>query len=668
MKIDELTIEEKCINTIRFLSVDAIQKANSGHPGITMGSAPIAYLLYSKIMKYNPKDPTWINRDRFVLSAGHGSMLLYSILHLSGYNISIEDIKKFRQWGSITPGHPENDKTPGVETTTGPLGQGIANAVGMAVASKFHGAKFNKPNYKLFDHNIFALAGDGDMMEGISHEAASFAGHHKLDNLIVFYDNNTITIEGKTSLTFSDETKNRFESYGWYVQHVKDVNDLEALETATKAAEEVKDKPSLVIVDTVIGYGSPNKSDTPGVHGSPLGDDEIKLTKENLGWDPGQTFFVPEEVKEHFGNIKQEKIYNHEDWQRLLVSYQMDFPEESKLLAEIFNKDFGDDWKNHLPVFDNYDTKIATRSISGKVINSIKDYLPTMIGGSADLAPSNNTLMSEEENFSSENYSGRNMHFGIREHGMAAIMNGMELYGGLISYGATFLIFSDYLRPAIRLAALSEIRPIYIFTHDSVGVGEDGPTHQPVEQLASLRAIPGLTVLRPCDANETVFAWQVALETKNKPVAILLTRQKLPVLDRTKYAAAENTLKGAYIIYETNDSPQIILIASGSEVNLILDAATQLEKDGKSVRCVSFPSWELFEKQSDDYKKFVFLPNVLKRVAVEAGVSLGWEKYVGLDGKIISIDKFGTSAPGDKIFEEYGISVNNIISVVNQLN
>ncbi len=662
MSNNESNIELKSINTIRLLAVDAIQKANSGHPGMPMGCAPIGYLLYKKIMKHNPANPDWIGRDRFVLSAGHGSMLLYSLLHLSGYQVSMDDIKNFRQWGSITPGHPEYGLTPGVETTTGPLGQGFSNAIGMAAASKFLAAKFNKNDFKIFNNTIYAIAGDGDLMEGISQEAASFAGHNGLDNLIIFYDNNHITIEGKTSLAYSDDVKKRFESLNWNVLHVNDVNNLDELETAIHNAQNEKNKPTLIITNTVIGYGSPNKHNTAKVHGSPLGEEEVKLTKENLGWDPGKEFYVPDEVYAHFNEVKVKGENYEREWNSVFENYKSKFPGEAGLLIKIMNGNFGNVWLSHLPVFENYNEVIATRAASGKVINAIKDYLPTLIGGSADLAPSTNTLMDNEDAFGKTNFAGRNFHFGIREHGMAGILNGMALFSGVIPYGATFLVFSDYLRPSIRLAAISKIRPVYVFTHDSIGLGEDGPTHQPVEHLASLRAIPNFVVIRPADANETVAAWKYAINHKGGPVALVLTRQKLPILDRTKYTAAENLKKGAYIIKESKENPGVILMASGSEVYLALKTAEKLEAEGKNVRVVSFPSWELFELQSEEYKNSVLPKNVKTKISIEAGVSQGWEKYIGEDGISIAIDgKYGASAPGKTLFEKYGFTADEIV-------
>ncbi len=661
------SIEQLAINTIRFLAIDGVQKANSGHPGMPMGCAPIAYSLYSKIMKHNPANPKWINRDRFILSAGHGSMLLYSILHLCGYGVSLNELKNFRQWGSITPGHPEFGLTPGVETTTGPLGQGFSNAVGMAIAQAYLASMFNKDDIKLIDHFIYGICSDGELMEGISHESASLAGHLKLGKLIFFYDDNKITIDGSTSLAFSEDISKRFDAYGWHVQTVVDVNDVASLEAAVTNAQSVSDKPSLIITKTHIGFGSPNKQDSSDAHGSPLGEAEIKLTKQNLGWQEEAAFFIPDEVKEYFKQVQVNGKSVEEEWNRKFLDYQKKYPEEAKLFSEVMHGEFGNEWKSKLPVFEDDGKKMATRAASGKVINSIASSLPTLIGGSADLAPSNNTFLKDYKTFSSENYSGRNFHFGIREHGMAGVMNGMAIYGGVIPYGATFLVFSDYLRPSIRLASISKIKPIYIFTHDSIGLGEDGPTHQPVEHLASLRAIPGLVVIRPADANETSAAWSAAIELKGSPVALILTRQGLPILDQKKYPSAENLLKGAYILKDPNSKPDLILMASGSEVSLALNASERLEAAGRKVRVVSFPSWELFEMQSGKYKNTVLPPNVKKRISIEAGASQGWQKYIGDEGVSISMESFGASAPVEILLEKFGFTVENILEHANKI-
>ena len=660
-------IDQLSINTIRFLAVDAVQKANSGHPGMPMGCAPIAYTLYKNYMNHNPQNPKWLNRDRFILSAGHGSMLLYSILHLCGYDISLDDLKNFRQWESNTPGHPEFDLTAGVETTTGPLGQGFANAIGMAIAQEYLAAMFNKDEMKILDHHIYGICSDGDLMEGVSHEAASIAGHLKLGKVIFFYDDNNISIEGSTSLTFSEDIQKRFESYNWQILHINDVNDLEQIDKATNDAKSETDKPTLIITKTNIGYGSPNKQDTAAAHGSPLGEEEVKLTKKNLNWTKEKTFFIPNDVADHFSEVKTKGREVEDTWNKLFDEYKSKYPAEAEQFLKIMNNDFGDGWKSKLPSFTDVSENIATRSASGKVINSIEKELPTLIGGSADLAPSTNTLIKDEASFSATNRAGRNFHFGIREHGMASILNGMAYYGGVIPYGATFLVFSDYLRPAIRLAAISGIKVIYVFTHDSIGLGEDGPTHQPIEHFAALRAIPKVVVIRPADANETVEAWKAALEHKGSPVALMLTRQKLPVLDRLVLSPAENLSKGAYVIKDCDDEPQMILMATGSEVSIVLDAADILNETGIKTRVVSFPSWELFEMQSEDYKEEV-LPSIIKaRVSVEAGVAQGWDKYVGDYGESISIDNFGASAPDKVLFDKYGFTVENIVTTCKRV-
>jgi len=654
-------IEELSINTIRLLAVDAIQKANSGHPGMPMGVAPIGYLLYKKIMKHNPANPKWKNRDRFVLSGGHGSMLLYSLLHLSGYEVSLDDLKNFRQWGSITPGHPEFGVTSGVETTTGPLGQGLANAIGMAVAQKHLASIFNKENFNILDHYIYVEAGDGDLMEGLSHEAASFAGHNKLGKLILFYDDNKITIDGATSISNSDDAAKRFEAYNWHVQYVDDGNDLDKLTNAVQNAQAESEKPSIIITSTTIGYGSPNKQGTSGVHGSPLGDEEVILTKKYFGFPEDKSFYIPEEVSEHFSDVKMKGNKNEKEWSDLFKEYSTKYPEEAELFKEVMDGNYGDSWIEKLPKFENYGESIATRSASGAVLNAIAPELPTLFGGSADLTPSNNTDIKGSPDFSADTPDGSYIRYGVREHAMAAIMNGMALYGGVIPYGGTFMVFSDYLRPSIRLAAISKIKPIYVFTHDSIGLGEDGPTHQPIEHAAALRSIPGLYFLRPADANETVEAWKFAISSKGSPVAIALTRQKLLILDRNKYASADGLNKGAYILKDSDGTPDIILLASGSEVDLALKAADRFEEENIKARVVSFPCWELFDQQSDDYKESVLPNDVRARLSIEAGVKQGWEKYVGLDGDSISIEKYGASAPYKTLFEKYGFTVENVI-------
>ena len=658
-----MQVEQLSINTIRTLTVDAVQKATCGHPGMPMGCAPIAFSLYSKLMKHNPKNPKWLNRDRFVLSAGHGSMLLYSILHLSGYGVSLDDIKNFRQWGSLTPGHPEFGHTPGVETTTGPLGQGFANAIGMAIAHEYLAATFNKEDIQILDHYIYGICSDGDLMEGVSHEAASLAGHLQLGKLILFYDDNGITIEGSTSCAFTDNTKMRFESYNWHIESISDVNDLAQIERAVAACKN-DPRPSLIITKTNIGFGSPNKQGTAEVHGSALGEAEILLTKKNLGWNYEEKFTVPDEVKAYFAALQTTYAKNESDWNAIFESYKKKYPAEAKEFIDAMNGVYGEAWKEKLPVFADDGKKIATRQASGKVLNAIAAAFPMLIGGSADLSPSTNTWLNGIADFSKENYGGRNFHFGIREHGMASIMNGMAMYGGVVPYGATFFVFSDYLRPAIRIAAISKVKPIYVLTHDTIGLGEDGPTHQPVEHLAALRAIPGCVVIRPSDANETSFAWKYALEHKGGPVALVLTRQGVPVLDQTKLASASNLEKGAYILKEASSTPKAILMSCGSELQFVFKAAEILESEGIPTRIVSFPSWELFDAQSDEYKESVLPKNISAKVAVEAGVKQGWVEYTGTNGAVVSIEKYGASAPENILYKEYGFTPENIVSVV----
>ncbi len=659
-------LEQLAINTIRFLSVDAVQKANSGHPGMPMGCAPIGYTLYAKYMRHNPANPKWLNRDRFILSAGHGSMLLYSLLHLCGYDLPLEQLKQFRQWGSITPGHPEYGLTPGVETTTGPLGQGFANAIGMAIAQAHLGSLFNKEDIKILDHFIYGICSDGEMMEGISHEAASLAGHLKLGKIIFFYDDNKITIDGSTSLAFSEDVGKRFEAYNWHVQHVEDVNDLSSLEAALKNAQSETSKPSLIITRTHIGFGSPNKHDSASSHGSPLGVEEVKLTKKNLGWPEEPDFLIPSEVANYFKTVKEKGILLEKEWNDLFKQYENKYPDDARYFKKIMSGDFGEEWKTKLPVFPDEGKKIATRTSSGKVLNTIAPYLTTLIGGSADLHPSTDTFLKEFGSFSADNYRARTIHYGIREHAMGAILNGMAIYGGVIPFGATFFIFSDYLRPVIRLASISKIKPIYVFTHDSIGVGEDGPTHQPVEQTASLRAIPKVIVIRPADANESAYAWRYAIEHKGSPVALLLTRQGLPVLDQNKYPSAEGLLRGAYVLLDCAGAPEIILMASGSEVSISLQAANKLKAEGIKVRVVSFPSWELFEQQPEEYKENILPSNVKARVSVEAGVKMGWEKYVGDLGECISVEKFGASAPVEVVMEKYGFTPAHVYEIAKK--
>ncbi|MCO6474563.1 MAG: transketolase [Melioribacteraceae bacterium] len=648
---------QKAINTIRFLAVDAVQKANSGHPGMPMGMASLGFRLFTKYLKHNPKNPNWIDRDRFVLSAGHGSMLLYSLLHLTGYDLSLEDIKNFRQWRSKTPGHPEFGLTPGVETTTGPLGQGVANAVGMAVARAHLSAIFDKPDIQLFDHYIFCIAGDGDMMEGISHEAASFAGHNQLKNLILFYDNNNITIDGELSLAMSENVAQRYESYGWEILKIKDVNNLSEVDAAIEKAKK-SSKPVFIVTNTNIGFGSPAKQDTSEVHGSPLGDEEIKATKKNLKWPEEKDFFIPADVKDYFNSLSLKYRDYELKWNSKLDKYSQLYPEDHKKLKNYFNNDFEVNWND---LFDSLKSieKSATRNISGQVINHIADQIPNLIGGSADLTPSNNTSIKSTSNYSKDDYSGRYIHYGIREHAMGGIMNGMSYYGGIRPYGGTFLVFSDYMRPSIRLAALSHLNPIYIFTHDSIGLGEDGPTHQPIEHISALRAIPQLIVMRPSNAVETAACWQTALALKDRPSAILLTRQKIKFYYSPN--SIEGTKKGAYILIDSDGTPDIIIIASGSEVEQAVEAAKLLESDSIKVRVISFISWELFEEQKEEYKNSILPSSIKNRLVIEAGIPQGWEKYAGDGGRIIGINKFGASAPSEVLFQEYGFGVENIV-------
>jgi transketolase len=658
------SLDQLCINTIRTLSIDGVQKANSGHPGMPMGLAPAAYVLWTKHLNHNPENMHWQNRDRFILSGGHGSMLIYSLLHLTGYNLPLEELMKFRQLGSKTPGHPEFGHTDGVEVTTGPLGQGFTNGVGMAIAQKYLAAHYNKPGLKVIDYTIYATLGDGDLMEGITSEAASLAGHLKLGNLVYIYDDNHISIDGPTEIAFTEDRAKRFESYGWQVLKVKDGNDIKAIDAAIKRAKKETGRPSIIMIRTHIGYGSPNKHDTSEVHGSPLGEEEVKLTKKAYGWDPEKQFYIPEKALKQFRKSVPTGRKKEAKWNTKFAVYKKKYPELAAELENIRNGNFGEEWKKALPKFTE---AMATRDASGKILNAIAPHLPSMIGGSADLAPSNNTYVKSMGEFQAKNYGGRYMRYGVREHAMGAIMNGMAITDGIIPYGGTFFVFSDYLRPAIRLACIMGIRPIYVFTHDSIGVGEDGPTHEPVEQLAALRCIPNMVSIRPADANETVAAWKFAIEYKNGPVALLLTRQKLPTLDRLKYSTADNLVKGAYILIENSSTPDLILIGTGSEVQLSLGAYDKLIQEGRKVRVVSMPSWELFERQSKEYRNFVLPPNIKKRIAVEALITMGWEKYVGDNGIIISMNSFGTSAPVNEIFKHFGFTVENVLAKAKEI-
>ena len=672
------TTDELCVNTLRFLAIDGVQKANSGHPGMPMGAAPMAHVLWNRFLKFNPKNPDWFDRDRFVLSAGHGSMLLYALLHVTGYAVSLDDLKNFRQWGSITPGHPERNETPGVEVTTGPLGQGFANGVGMAVAEKHLAARYNQPGHEIINHYTYGICGDGDIMEGVCAEAAAFAGHLKLDKLIYLYDYNRISLAGAIDMSHTEDVGKRFEAYGWQVLQVENGNDLNEIEMALRAAKKESEKPTLIIVHTHIGFGSPKFQDTSEAHGSPLGADEVKKTKENLGWPLEPDFYIPDEALKHFREAVEQGATAEKEWNKRFDRYRDEYPEQAIELKQMIIGDLPDDWAADIPVFKPEDGKIATRSASGKILNAIAPHLPALFGGSADLSPSTKTLLKglgdfEPPEFESGDsqgsagggwsYSGRNIRFGVREHAMGAIANGMAAHGAILPYTGTFLIFSDYMKPALRLASLMKLPVKYVFTHDSIALGEDGPTHQAVEQMAGMRAIPGFIVIRPADANETAEAWKVAIEIKDQPVALALSRQNLPVFDRSKYGSAEGLRRGAYILTDAPDKhPDLILIATGSEVALAIEAADKISTDnGISVRIVSMPSWELFEQQSPEYQQSVLPDSPVPRLAIEAGSPMGWHKWVGSRGDIIGVEKFGSSAPGERVLHEYGFHVESVI-------
>ncbi|MBP8974755.1 MAG: transketolase [Anaerolineae bacterium] len=651
--------DQKAINTLRMLAVDAIQKANSGHPGLPLGAAPMAYVLWTRFLKHNPRDPKWADRDRFVLSAGHGSMLLYALLYLTGYDVSLDDLKDFRQWGSITPGHPEAGPTPGVETTTGPLGQGFATGVGMAIAERHLAARFNTPDHPLVSHYTYAIVSDGDLMEGVSAEAASLAGHLKLGRLIYLYDDNSISLDGPTSLSFSEDAGKRFEAYGWQVLRVADGNDLGAIEAAIHAARAETERPSLIMVRTVIGYGSPNKAGTSDVHGSPLGADEVALTKQNLGWPVEPPFLVPDDVLAYFRQAVERGKAAQAAWQQTFAAWQKAQPNKAAEWAAMFASALPDGWDADLPVFAA-GTSVATRVASGKVLNALAPHLPGLIGGAADLDSSTRTYLNLSEDFRAGHYAGRNLRFGVREHAMGAIVNGLAAHGGLIPYSATFLVFSDYMRPAMRVAALSHFAPVFVFTHDSIGLGEDGPTHQPVEQVMSLRLIPHVEVIRPADANETAAAWRCAIENRDHPTVLALTRQNVPVLDPA-LGIAEGVARGAYVL---SDAPggavDVLLIATGSEVHLALAAQKLLTAESIGARVVSMPSWERFERQPQAYRDSVLPPAVTARVSVEAGVTTGWQKWVGAGGAAVGVDRFGASAPYQVLFEQFGLTAAQI--------
>ena len=654
------TLDRLCIDTIRTLSMDAVQEANSGHPGTPMALAPLAYVVWTRHLRHNPADPTWVDRDRFILSAGHASMLLYSMLYLTGYGLELDDIRHFRQWESRTPGHPEYGMTPGVETTTGPLGQGFANGVGMAIAEAHLAALFNRPGHEVVDHHVYAICSDGDLMEGVASEAASLAGHLRLGKLIYFWDDNRITIEGSTDLAFTEDVAKRFDGYGWHTLAVEDGNDLEAIDAAIRAAK-ADPRPSLITVRTVIGYGSPNRAGSEKAHGEPLGEEEVRLTKEALGWPSREPFFVPDQALAHMREAVGRGREMQEAWERRMQAFREADPETAAGLERALSGELPDGWDAELPSWSADDKPIATRAASGKALNAIAKRVPWLMGGSADLAGSNNTNIEGGGDFAAGNYAGRILHFGVREHAMGSVMNGMTLHGGVRVFGGTFLIFSEYMRPPIRLAALMEQPTIYVFTHDSVGLGEDGPTHQPIEQLPSLRAIPGLVDLRPADANETAEAWRFAMEYREGPVFLALTRQALPHLDRGALAPASELRHGAYVLADAEGGdPQVILIATGSEVSIALEAREELAGEGVRARVVSMPSWALFARQPQEYRDRVLPPDVRARVAVEAAHPMGWHRWVGERGEVVGISRFGASAPARRVFQELGLTAENV--------
>ena len=654
-------LDQLCIDTVRFLSVDTVQQANSGHPGTPMGAAPMAYVLWDRFLKHSPSDPHWPDRDRFILSPGHASALLYSLLHLTGYDLPLEELKRFRQWGSKTPGHPEYGLTPGVEMTTGPLGQGFAHGVGMAIAERWLADHYNRPGHEIINHYTYAIVSDGDLQEGVASEAASLAGTLRLDKLIYLYDDNDISIEGNTDIAFAENVAQRFQAYGWHVVGPIDGMDPEAVDSAIRLAQTDTSHPTLIVCRTVIGYGSPNKAGTASAHGEPLGEEEVRLTKQQLGWPYQEPFTIPQEALAHLSRAQQRGRRLREKWQAGMEDYRRDYPAEAALLEEGLSGELPEDWDQGLDeLFSAGDKPMATREASGRVMNAVVDRVHTFTGGSADLAPSTKTLLKDHGHYGFEEYYGHNLHFGVREHAMGSIVNGMALHGGTIPYTATFLIFSDYMRPPIRLAALMEQRVVYIFTHDSIGLGEDGPTHQPVEQLLSLRAIPNVVVLRPADATETVEAWKAALTRRDGPTILVLGRQNLPVLDRRAYAPAEGLQRGGYVVWEASGEPDVILIGTGSEVHIALDAGELLQKKGVSSRVVSLPSWEMFDAQTAEYRESVLPANVKARVAMEAATTLGWERYVGAEGIALGIDHFGASAPAAELYERFGLTAQRM--------
>jgi transketolase len=680
---DQATLDERCINTIRFLAVDAIQKANSGHPGMPMGAAAMAYVLWQLHLKHNPANPGWMDRDRFVLSGGHGSMLLYALLHLTGYDLPLSELQTFRQWGSRTAGHPESHLTPGVEVITGPLGQGMSNAVGLALAEAHLAARYNRPGHTIVDHCTYVIASDGDLMEGVVAEASSLAGHLGLGKLIVLFDDNRISLAGSTALTFTEDVGKRFEAYGWHVQQVPDGNDLAGIDDTLRAAKHETSRPSLISVRTIIGYGAPNKQGTFHTHGSPLGPEELRAAKENLGWPLEPAFFIPDDVSNHFRKALTEGATQEAEWKAAFAAYAESYPDEAGEFMRRMSGELPAGWDAALPTFQADPKGIATRKASGAVMQTLAPTVPELMGGSADLNPSTLSWLKGFGDFQSPanapkelqgevggewGYGGRNVHFGVREHAMGAITTGMALHGGFIPYTATFLIFSDYMRPPMRLAAMAKTRVVYIFTHDSIGLGEDGPTHQPIEQLMSLRAVPNLTVIRPADAAETVEAWRMALLKTDGPTALVFTRQGVPVLDRTECAPAASLQRGGYILWgSTNGAPEVILIGTGSETHIVLEAGKQLAAEGVGVRVVSLPSWELFDQQPAQYCETVLPPDITARVAVEAGITIGWEHYVGLEGAIVGMRSFGASAPSQVLYEKFGITVENVVKTAKEL-
>ncbi|SFJ00801.1 transketolase [Thermoflavimicrobium dichotomicum] len=661
------SIDQLSVHTIRMLSIDMIEKANSGHPGMPMGAAPMAYTLWAKVMNHNPANPAWFNRDRFILSAGHGSALLYSLLHLFGYGLSIDELKRFRQWGSLTPGHPEVKHTPGVEATTGPLGQGISNGVGFAMAERFLAAKYNREGYPVVDHYTYVLCSDGDLMEGVAAEACSLAGHLRLGKLIALYDSNDISLDGELAHSFTEDVQKRFEAYGWQVLRVEDGNDIQAIEAAILEAQKDESRPTLIEVRTVIGYGSPNRAGTSEVHGKPLGAEEVAEVRKAYQWESDEEFFVPQEVKEHFQELQAKLAQKEAAWNDMFKRYQAEYPALAKELEQAIRGELPEGWDQDLPQYQVGDKAVATRVASGAAIQALAKRIPYFLGGSADLASSNNTLIKEEGPFHAEDYAGRNIWFGVREHGMGAALNGMLLHGGVRAYGGTFMVFSDYLRPSIRVAALSKLPVIYVFTHDSIAVGEDGPTHQPIEQVPSLRLIPNVKLIRPADANETVAAWAYAVSQNESPVILSLTRQALPILPGTVGIKKETIAKGAYVISEAQGEPQGILIATGSEVSLAIEAQQKLQEKGIAVRVVSMPCRELFDQQDEAYRESVLPSHLTARVAVEAAHPTGWERYVGEKGAVIGIDHFGASAPGGFVMKQFGFHVDHVVAKMEEV-